>query len=129
MGTIISKYDQGNASNSSFAIMYGDSKLWSSGNGTNLFTTNLVSSTNWQHCVVLFNYQSGNVQLYYNGSLIGSGSLNYNNSPSNVIISIGRMFAGTAGSVFSNHFYGKIDDIRIYNRALTQAESTYLATH
>ncbi len=68
------------------------------------------------------------VLLYFNGNLLNS--FTYYNA--NMAINTGSLATFDIGRLFydPNFFFnGKLDDIRIYNRALTQEEITYLATH
>ena len=62
------------------------------------------------------------ISMFKNGELINSGSssLVFQNNTNTYNLIIGTL---------QYNFNGKIDDIRIYNRALTQEEITYLATH
>ena len=85
--------------------------------------TNFIGK--WNNIVVTYN--GTNKYIYINGNLIGSelksGLINYTSSATHA-----------TGSACSNvncieKFKGKIDDIRIYNRALTQQEITYLANN
>ncbi len=67
---------------------------------------------------------SGLIQLYLDGSPTGSAiSMSPNITGGNK--SIGQNITNTG----VNNFIGTIDDIRIWNRAITQSEITYLATH
>jgi hypothetical protein len=61
--------------------------------------------------------------LYKNGFLIAEKTSNYYAADTgNPALEIGN--CGGWGA-----FFGKIDDVRFYNRPLTQSEITYLATH
>ena len=81
---------------------------------------NALSST-WYHFILVRN--ASTLIVYINGFLVGTKSFNNINIPAN------NIFFGSTFSSNSAFFNGKLDDIRIYNRALTQAEITYLATH
>jgi hypothetical protein len=75
----------------------------------------------WDHIVGVYN--NGKWFLYKNGILVSqkTSSLFYKDN-SNPSFEIGN--SGGWGA-----FYGKIDDLRIYNRAITQLEINYLSTH
>ena len=111
------------------------------------FACNGVISTNnsyadavWHHFVANFSsaigqINSNNFNIYIDGILISQtqysqGDLSYvlapinNGTTSTVIGSAQGPYFGQTDS-----FQGKLDDIRIYNRVLTQSEITYLATH
>jgi len=90
-----------------------------------------VNCNNWNfYTVVVPNgaqFQS-DVLLYFNGNLLNS--FTYYNA--NMAINTGSLATFDIGRLFydPNFFFnGKLDDIRIYNRALTQEEITYLAVH
>jgi hypothetical protein len=90
-----------------------------------------INCNNWNfYTVVVPNgaqFQS-DVLLYFNGNLLNS--FTYYNA--NMAINTGSLATFDIGRLFydPNFFFnGKLDDIRIYNRALTQDEITYLATH
>jgi hypothetical protein len=56
------------------------------------------------------------------------------NAPTTIGVGATRTYFGAAcapdgGDNAWAYFNGKLDDIRIYNRALSQSEITYLATH
>ncbi|WP_161626173.1 LamG domain-containing protein [Hugenholtzia roseola] len=75
------------------------------------------NNTNWQHFVLTSNNQR--LDAYINGVLVAtspvSGSLRRNTDP----IRIGcRMFNGQ----LQNYYIGALDEVRIYNRTLNQAE-------
>lgn len=99
----------------------------SQGNGT-LVSTSQNNLTNWNHFVGVFNSVNQNMQIYRNGNLIASGQTNPNIQNYN---SIGNMYFGVehpstvlpSGPQYLN---GKLDDIGIWNRALTQEEITGL---
>jgi uncharacterized protein (TIGR02145 family) len=96
-----------------------------------LYSNSIVPNNIWEHIVCTFD---GNyVRMYRNGNIsdsilaVGGGISNSNNT-------IGRYYTigqcidwGTPTIVQA--FNGKLDDIRIYNRALTQEEISYLAGH
>ena len=68
----------------------------------------------WTH--VAATYDGSQLRLYLNGALVAStavtGSYQVNGNP---------LWIG-GNAVYGEHFQGKLDELRIYNRALTQAE-------
>jgi Concanavalin A-like lectin/glucanases superfamily/Galactose oxidase-like, Early set domain/Bacterial Ig domain/Glucodextranase, domain B/Kelch motif len=75
----------------------------------------------WYHVAGVYNASTQTIDVYLNGqlnngTLLGSVTTSQQNSNSNVNIGQRTGFPGTF------NFSGKIDDVRIYNRALTQAE-------
>ncbi|MBU6158382.1 MAG: hypothetical protein KGP35_05045 [Bacteroidetes bacterium] len=87
---------------------------------------NPISLNAWS--LITFSYINGVANLYINGVFSNSGSNLVNPAIQDSTIEIARnlnQFPNYAGDAFT----GKIDDIRIYNRALTQEEITYLANN
>lgn len=85
-------------------------------NGGNYFYSNAstVTDTNWKHVVTTIT--NGQYFFYVNDTLIASGSMSMN-APSDSFV-IGACFS----TYMHEYFYGALDDIRIYNRALTPLE-------
>jgi uncharacterized protein (TIGR02145 family) len=79
------------------------------------------SYNTYQDYNVIGIWQNGICSLYMNGSYIGSQTFNQG-------VNEGGNYRIGVHSNFQGWFNGKIDDIRIYNRALTQEEIIYLAT-
>ncbi|MBC8185854.1 LamG domain-containing protein [candidate division KSB1 bacterium] len=75
-----------------------------------------LTTGNWHHVVGVFNGSSG--KIYVDNSLRGSSSSSGSGTP------IDRMKIGTisAGGSDPGWFPGDLDDIRIYNRALSSSE-------
>ncbi len=70
----------------------------------------------WYHCVFTFDGSEG--VLYINGNIVASNDINLESSDLGSFI-IGRAFPEFN---FDNFFRGNIDDIRIYNRVLSEEE-------
>lgn len=86
----------------------------------------------WHHILITFD---GGILRFYNDGLLvlTSNSVSLNTYVTNKIFTFG-LEVDTNGDVPYTRdgipgLEGKLDDIRIYNRALTQSEITYLATH
>ena len=75
--------------------------------------TNLPLSS-WSH--VASTYDGAALRLYVNGALVSSVAIS---GP--IDVSAGPLKIG-GNSIFAEWFNGRIDDVRVYNRALTQAE-------
>jgi hypothetical protein len=91
-------------------------------NGIIGVTSNSICPIN-QWINIVGTYENGYWKLFINGSEVAS---TYNlNVPFD---SDTPLTIGSSGNL-SFPFIGKLDDIRIYNRALTPSEITYLATH
>jgi len=98
-----------------------DDQLWT-GNDTSVFSGSSVPLNTWTHVAITIN---GDLTTFYmNGQVAGTANQDRGNALDNTAtgVSIGReQYAGSmpAGRWFFN---GQMDDVRIYERALTQAE-------
>ena len=82
---------------------------------------------NWTHVVVSFSKSANELKLYVNGTLDKQGSVASNAlNLSDGIIVFGRVRTGSPSNINSTRFKGKLDDIFIYNKILTQTEITAL---
>lgn len=133
-------YESVNSSHVSYIVSYGNPAFLGSSFGMGEYGTGGIFSTfsgsqydaisnilcpikSW-HNLTSVHTKDGAISLYLDGKIIFSKTVT---SP-NILISdakIGRpVWSGT-----SEFWEGKLDDIRIYNRALAQSEITYLASH
>ena len=90
----------------------------------NSFTSNTIYEGKWTHFVFTHNNLIGG-KLYINGILVNS-----NNVKGEICSSINDLIFGADienGNIYRN-FNGQLDDIAIYNRALTEAEIQALYT-
>ena len=90
--------------------------------GWTFIDTGYIAPANqWTHLAVT--YDSGTIKTYANGNLVhtynGSGSIGDAITAQNDFRIGGRQ-------VLSQHFKGRIDEVRVYNRALSSAEVTEL---
>ena len=98
----------------------GNMKLWAGGlTGTYIDPT--VNLYQWYHLVLIRNMDS--TKYYINGKYVGSGTsdnIGSSYNPNN------KFIIGCGRSTDDQFFNGKIDDIRIYHRALNECEINYL---
>jgi len=91
------------------------------GDGTNFDVTDrtfVMPANEWHHLVFVLDSDVREGYIYYDGSLMETSNLTYSiGNLTGVNATIGADDGGT-----SNFFNGTIDDIQIYNRALTAAE-------
>ncbi|MEJ7585932.1 MAG: LamG-like jellyroll fold domain-containing protein [Ferruginibacter sp.] len=99
------------------------------GAGTNTGLNHPITGTTalpvdvWTHVAATYNITDGAWNLYINGKSAGTGNAGAGRVPENISVqhaSIGS--ALTSGGVAGGFFNGKIDEVRIWKRALTQAE-------
>lgn len=86
-------------------------------NSWNDYPSNTIISTNvWYHLVST--YTSGNLNIYINGSL----DKNYVNPTGNLISVSDGLHIGHEDAWINEYFFGIIDEIGIWSRALSAAE-------
>lgn len=83
--------------------------------------TQPVKLNNWYHVVLTRN--ATDVKMYLDGSLILSASPGYITSVTYTYV---NLIFGVNRHRSRGYFMGSIDDIRIYNRAISQSEVTSL---
>lgn len=99
--------------------------------GTSYFGTNMQQSawiwstcpytlSQWEHYVGVYTGSNGLMKLYKNGVFQSSATYTYTSATASAI----PLFIGKG--ISSNNFHGDLDDIGIWNRALTQCEITDL---
>jgi hypothetical protein len=91
---------------------------WNSGGGNSVNVSTLTAVYGqWEHLCLSYNSTSSIVSLYQNGSLVGTGTDAGNHQSTSETTKIG---AGYRGGL--QYLKGLIDDVRIYNRALSASE-------
>ena len=97
--------------------------------GPRIYKYNQPNNT-WINITCTYDSQLSKMYLYENGNLINSIDCPSNwYNPGNRKVQIGRCMSPiqyTPGSYFTSHWKGEIDDIAVWNRALTQQEVTNL---
>jgi hypothetical protein len=86
----------------------------------------------WENYIVVYDGNTGNnttiSKFYKNGILMTSECFNVNIAKTNISQLIPITFGRYHGTVQTGYFNGSLDDIAIYNRALSQEEITALYT-
>ena len=95
-------------------VIYGGKAIRSARNVINLNT--------WQHVAVVFDQSANSITFYVNG--YNAGTVQYGYRPKDSSGSPLRI--GVRGYDLARQFSGSIDDVQIYNRALTAAEINQL---
>jgi hypothetical protein len=118
----------------SFYLRYDNDQLdFTSGNGATeagIYTRSIVqvaNKQNWHNIIVNYNATNSTSYLYYDGKLVKQSSIIPNLSNTT-----GPMYFGVENPVIQlpsgpQYFTGKIDEIRLYNRVLTDTEIDYLS--
>jgi PKD repeat protein len=79
---------------------------------------NVVTLNKWQHVATVYNKTAQSVIFYVDGQQVGSSD----NVAPPLDSSSNSLFVGIRGYDLSRAFDGLIDEVRVYNKALTQAE-------
>jgi hypothetical protein len=87
-------------------------------NGTDVVDVAAGQVGVWQHYAFVMPGPPRPSRIYRNGVLIGAGPLTYNDTVSSEPLRIGVI----VGDVEDQTFSGAIDDVRVYDKALTSAE-------
>jgi hypothetical protein len=93
--------------------------------GNNFYYNQAISVGTWYHFTFVHDSNYGG-KIYINGQLVAT-----NTTGGMMCNGINPIYIGAdvlSGNLF-RFFNGKIDDIRIYNRSLSQNEISYLASH
>ncbi len=94
--------------------------IWN-GTAAYVYSTNQGTDIKWRH--IVFSYDGAVLRVYVNGVLSNSANSTLGvGSPASYSTSIGGM--GVAPGTYT--FNGKIDDVRLYNRALSATEAKQL---
>jgi hypothetical protein len=118
-----------NTSNYNFKyriLTFGNTIRFFSVNGSDVsFVDANYLQSSWNHILVIGDIQNNTSKIYLNGILMSTSSIYY---PSHLnATTIGANFApGSPG--YDPSIYGKLDDISIYNRALSASEIQQLYT-
>ncbi len=125
-GAIISKYENNNPGQSTLFIGEPyNGTLQIGGNGTSPFPTCSSGIGLWKNLTAVFS--GGDANIFLNGILNCTVTFPVNSTISNLPLLVGATTCPNINSI-CNYFSGYVDDIAIYNRALTQQEVTALYT-
>jgi len=119
---IIYKNNAGNIGHPVFGLASGSDNAIrcrlraSDGTGVD-YSAGSISLNTWTH--VACTYDGSNVRVYKDGVQVGSTSKTGTLAATNDVAVIGQNEAGTS---VDRHWPGRIDEVRIYNRALSQSE-------
>ena len=117
-GRVISSFTNSTAfPNNWESGLHASSGVLSVGNGTQSCPTPYQLNLNtWYHVNIVFDGIVDSIRLLINGSQACSNFFNYSNTGNTTVI------GGRSNSPANFFFNGKIDDITIHNRALTESE-------
>ncbi|MCH2059487.1 MAG: cadherin domain-containing protein [Verrucomicrobiales bacterium] len=113
---VLGQYPRAVSENNFYLFINGN--RWSvSGRGTDGFQGSAdLSSAFWQHWFVQIFPGNGGIKVYLNGALEGTASITFNANVAGFPLYIGQILGRAYPSP------GSLDDIRIYNRTLSEQE-------
>ena len=118
--TIISKRDSNNLNSDGYDLSLISNRLYFRWDGSEMFATQTINNTKWYHVAVTFN-GTNIYTMYIDGFVVQTNSSgNSPNANSNNRALIGAM--NTSNNAPVNYFSGGIDEVRIWNTALTQTQ-------
>ena len=120
-GVIISQYWQGYSERTNMQIVLArpEGAIEVYGNGKDRFHFKFAPSNfDWNQWVVAYNSSANNVNVYMNGNLIAAGKVTLNSNAS----ATGFLLGSTHNPTPGDRLEGELDDLRIYNRALSAGE-------
>jgi hypothetical protein len=114
-------YNYGNSTNY-YGTYFNNSNLYHFQNSSSHYVANTTSLNTWIHYV--FTYNGTESKIYKNGTLLGTNTIAFNT------INNGNLFRlGLTENGGQNYFNGSIDDLKIYNYAISDADVTSLFTN
>jgi hypothetical protein len=105
-------------------VLYGNGQSAGWYNSGAIFTPQTTLQNVWNN--IILTKSNGVFSLYQNGIIVNSISITQNPASTLSKLNFGNCEPTTCGA---DVFNGYLDDIRIYNRALSASEVAYLATH
>lgn len=91
------------------------------GGSTPMINTRISPSNSWEHLVGIFDASKGIMKLYLNSKLVGSATPVTSLNPTSEPLAIGSRIK-YYGDGYNLNFNGSLDDVRLYNRAITSVE-------
>jgi hypothetical protein len=116
---------------SRIGIVYGNKlKIYHRNNLENNEPTSLQSlaSNTWHNVTITINHVIGSYRLFLNGLELSEMSFNFNPNYNYYTPFRTWQIGGISAAASYHYFIGEIDDLAVYNRALTQEEITALYT-
>lgn len=98
-----------------------DFGFWADSEFREVFTSGLALTVGtWYHVAASFDNATDEVKLYVDGTLVHTGAMAFDPSPEKADITIGR-------SIDGDYWNGRLDDVRIYDVVLSEAEISQIA--
>lgn len=114
----------------SYGQSFGDAAfvatVFSYGVSNSTYTSNVEAYeptvvNTWKHMVFTYEQSTSTVKIYLNGQFKTSGTFSSLNTSNTILLYLGSLFGGT-----TQKYFGYVDDLKIYNYALTDIQVTSL---
>ena len=92
---------------------------------SNVIFYELTTVNTWKHMVFTYEQSTSTVKIYLNGELKTNGTFSSLNTSEFVV----ELYLGTLFNSTTQRYFGYVDDLKIYNYALTDAQVTSLYTN
>ena len=106
-------YGLKNFANGSLSFMLGKNNV-----GSNILYSNTIPLNEWHHITGTYNATASTLKLFIDGAFIGQASYTYGTIASDRPLYIGSDYDDVTGRAFN----GSIDEVRVWNRALSSTE-------
>lgn len=124
-GHMLSKYLQRDAGQSEYMMSLEANNVNAYGNGLDVVSLVAPSDNEWSQVAITIQ-STGSVVVYLDAAMIGNGTMTLNANETSTPLVLGR---ASGSDDDAGWFNGTIDDLRIYNRALSPAEVATLFAH
>lgn len=114
-------YNYGNSTNY-YGAYFNNSNLYHFQNGSSHYASNTTILGEWIHYV--FTYDGTVSKIYKNGAIVGTNTIAFNTVNNGNLFRLGLTESGGV-----NYFNGTIDDLKIYNYAISDTDVTSLFTN
>ncbi|WBL21533.1 LamG-like jellyroll fold domain-containing protein [Zunongwangia sp. HRR-M8] len=121
--TILSKRDIQNINAGGYDFIINSGSPTFRWNGNSVSTSHKISEGIWHHVAVI--YKNGNIKLYVDGIPLANKDGNLPTSVPYPFI-IGAVHNSTSPDIPSNYFDGWIEELRIWNKSLTEKQLRFL---
>lgn len=115
---VVSKPRPGAGTGYRLAVINGSVNIGLNNGGTNCTLTSSPSLVAGQWALITVSFNSGSLKAYLNGALFGTASCSF----SSVQDSTEPLYIGRELATLNRYFTGTIDQVRAFNRALTDPE-------
>ena len=86
-------------------------------------STAVLTANQWQHVAVTYDHQTGAAAIYLNGVSVATANLGTSFTPqTSVPLQLGSRPTGSSDALAGTTFAGVMDEVEIFNRALTISE-------